>query len=393
MQTNTRGGRTFHVTVGASPTAYNGSGINLSNELELVKAALLYGDQAALCSPTCTMLLSVVMLGNAAAEAAPADQLRVFRQVFGSMIDENLSRSLDLFDGLRAKRHRGSKENTSLMRLEKVIAKGWQEARDRLFQMAEGSGLAELLEAQAAGLLELYSANDVPGLTIDNVSDAVMHDFLSRINAAVSGTKSYALLDADAANLMRAQIVERKLSVPDASMGRGRHIALAGDVLRRLPNFSRATLAEIIDIRRELETPLKRFRKTMLDYSDRISCAPWEEAFNAESDRFFIRDIEPAVLELEEAVKSKPYLQALVSRYLRNRKDFIVPLATPAVAAPVLSLFAADTQSLLLIAGSVLVGTAHLSAVLWDVRNEVCKTPQPEQNHLFFYYRAGQMLQ
>ena len=104
-----------------------------------------------------------------------------------------------------------------------IIGRFWltAEVRDRLFQMAEGSGLAELLEVQVAGLLELYSANDVPGLTIDNVSDAVMHDFLSRINAAVSGTKSYALLDADAANLMRAQIAEGKLSIRDAMIGRG----------------------------------------------------------------------------------------------------------------------------------------------------------------------------
>ena len=87
MEARTAGGRKCHVTVGASPTTTtNGAGISLMNELERVKAALLCGDQAALCSPICTMLLSAVMLGNAAAQAAPADQLRVFRQVFGSMI-------------------------------------------------------------------------------------------------------------------------------------------------------------------------------------------------------------------------------------------------------------------------------------------------------------------
>jgi hypothetical protein len=86
-------------------------------------------------------------------------------------------------------------------------------------------------------------------------------------------------------------------------MGRGRDIALAVDILSGLPHFGAATLAEIIDIRRELEKPLKRFRKAMLGYSDRIACAPWEEAFNAETDRIFIRKIEPAVLELEEAAE------------------------------------------------------------------------------------------
>jgi hypothetical protein len=185
---------------------------------------------------------------------------------------------------------------------------------------------------------------------------------------------------------VRAQIAEGLLTVPDVMISRGRHIALADDLLQRLPHFGAATLTEILDIRRELENPLKRFRKAMLDYSDRISCAPWEEAFNAEADRVFIREIEPAVLELEEAVKSKPYLQALAGRYFKNRKDFIVPLA-----APVLSLAAADSQMLLLIATTAL-GAAHLSALFWDVHNEVRKMLRPQQHHLFFYYRAGHLL-
>ena len=227
-----------------------------------------------------------------------------------------------------------------------------------MFQMAHAAGLGELLDAQAAGLLELYSANDVPGLSADNVTDAVVHDFLSRINAAVSGMKSYALLDADAGSLIRAQIAENKLTVPDAMMARSRHIALAGDILSRLPHFEAATLPEIMDIRRELENPLIRFRKAMLDYSDRIACAPWEEAFNAETDRIFIREIEPAVLELEEAVKSKPYLQALLTRYAKSPKDFLVPAVSSTVAAPALSLFGADTQTLLMIAGAA-IGAAH----------------------------------
>ena len=119
-----------------------------------------------------------------------------------------------------------------------------------------------------------------------------------------------------------------------------------------------ATLSEIIDIRRELENPLKRFRKTMLDYSDRISCAPWEEAFNAETDRVFMRDIEPAVLELEEAVKSKPYLQALVGRPVSQKPEgFHRAAGNASGRGAVLSLFAADTGE----GASAAVGSLRIS--------------------------------
>ncbi len=384
-------GRKFHITVGAASANTSGGEISLRKEVELVKAALLYGDQAALCSPTCTLVLSMAMLGNAGAQAAPVEQLRTFRQVFAPIIPKSTLQALDVIERVKAKKYRGTRENIVLSQLEQEIARGWNEIRDKLFELAQASGLDELLEARAAGLLELYSADDVPGLTAENVTDAVLNDFLSRINAAVSGTKSYALLDAGAGELVRLQISEGQLKVPDAMIGRGRHMALAGDLLSRLPHFSAATLTEIIDIRRELEQPLKRFRRAILDYSDRISCSPWEEAFNVESDRVFIRDIEPAVLEIEEAVKSRPYMQALVARYVKSKGDFLLPAVPPAVA-PVLSLFAADTQVLIAIAAA-LVGAAHVSAVLSDVRNEVRKAHRPEQHQLFFYYRAKQLLQ
>jgi hypothetical protein len=44
-----------------------------------------YRNQVSLCSPTCTLVLSIAMLGNAAAQATPAEQVRVFRQVYASI--------------------------------------------------------------------------------------------------------------------------------------------------------------------------------------------------------------------------------------------------------------------------------------------------------------------
>ena len=53
--------RSFHITVGVAASQRADGTISLEHERELVKAALLYGDRAALCSPTCTILLSMAM--------------------------------------------------------------------------------------------------------------------------------------------------------------------------------------------------------------------------------------------------------------------------------------------------------------------------------------------
>ena len=382
-------GHSFHITVGVASSAEIG-GITLEHELELVKAAVLYGDRASLCSPRCTLVLSIAMLGNAAAQATPAEQVRVFRQVYASIIDYDLAKALDTYEALRRKTHRGSRENLEILRLEKLIARSWAEARDRIFEQLEDSGLAELLRAREAGILDLYSADDMRIGAKDEVIDALLQDFMHRINDAVSGTTSYALLDAAAGDLVNAQILERTLSLSETHLSRGRHIALAGSLLARLPNFGVATLDEIIDIRPDLEKPLKRFRSAMIGYAGRIAVSPWEEAFGAESEKVLLQDIEPAVLELEESVRSRPYLQALVSRYFKSKADFLVPAGAQFVTPPVLSLIAADYTLFVQIAAAAL-SAAHYAALLTDVHNEVRKA-RPDQHQLFFYYRAGQRL-
>ena len=44
----------LHITIGATPQLVEGvtQGIDLSNELEMIKAAILYSDHVTLCSPT-----------------------------------------------------------------------------------------------------------------------------------------------------------------------------------------------------------------------------------------------------------------------------------------------------------------------------------------------------
>ena len=55
----------LHITIGSSPqTTSTGEGqkFDLKNDVELVKAALLYGDSAKLCSPASAALLDLVTL-------------------------------------------------------------------------------------------------------------------------------------------------------------------------------------------------------------------------------------------------------------------------------------------------------------------------------------------
>ena len=99
----------------------------------------------------------------------------------------------------------------------------------------------------------------------------------------------------------------------DSGAARGKHAGLASHLLRRLPLFEAAPVDEILDIRRELERPLVRFRGAVARFSDGMRAAGWEaEEFVGDAEEVFVQEVEPAVIEIEEAVRDNRFLARLV---------------------------------------------------------------------------------
>src|SRR5690606_16408778 len=116
------------------------------------------------------------------------------------------------------------------------------------------------------------------------------------------------------------------------------------------------------------ENPLLRFRAALMKYSDQVSTAPWDRDFPLEAEALFHRDVRPAVLAIEEAVRAKSYLQRLVSRYSKDPKAFLTPAAASLIT-PVLSVFTVDSHTFIQ-AVAIAWGLGHVGAVAWDVHNE-----------------------
>jgi len=93
---------------------------------------------------------------------------------------------------------------------------------------------------------------------------------------------------------------------PDSAAKGGSLLGLG--LLGRLPGFSGASLEEILDIRAELEPSLVRFRAAVVE----VARAASESAPDVES--VFMTHVEPAIAELGEATSQNRYLRRLAER-------------------------------------------------------------------------------
>jgi hypothetical protein len=367
----------FHITVGSSPSY----GINLDGDLRMVKSALLYADRVKLCSITSSMMLTLVSLK----ESAQKQHLEMLEVLIPPMCEDK-DQARELVEQLHRYRQIGYGKNPTkqeLLQRAKVqprLAQMVSSLKGIAERLLREAGMDSLIHAVETGLLELHTfrAGDTWA------TESMVSEFVEVLSAAISNGSTYPLFDDQTGNLVKLGVRGGQIAVSEAGVSRGKHCGLAARLLERLPLFDEASISEILDIRRELEIPLIRFRSKMIEFSGKIKTAAWDEDFSFEAEQVFQRDIEPTILDIEEAVRSNKYLVTL------TRKLYDKSLTITGGSA--LALLMSKTSIPDIVSQSLGVGIP-VGVIVYDTYKEWQeKQRTSEQNQLYFYYRSGKLL-
>lgn len=368
----------FHITIGSYPSQE----ISLENDLRLVKSALLYADKVKLCSLMSSMMLTLVTLK----ESDLPRHLEML-QVLIPPMSEDQDKAKELVGQLQNIRQIMYKEKPSKRELlqRAQIRPKLSQMRSTLIGIAErmlrDAGMDSLTNVIQTGLLELHTFR--AGDTWE--SSSMANEFVEVLSTAISTGSTYPLFDDKTGNLVNLGVRAGKIDVSEGGVMRGKHCGLASRLLERLPLFDDASVSEVLDIRRELEGSLVRFRSAMIKFSEQIKTAAWDEDFSFEAEQVFQRDVAPAILEIEEAVRSNKYLASLTRKLLD--KPLVIPSGS--ALALVMSQLGAMPQ---LVAQALGISIAS-GLVAYDAYEEWRQKKQAaEQNQLFFYYRSGRLL-
>ena len=191
-------------------------------------------------------------------------------------------------------------------------------------------------------MLTIERIEHVQAKNLSRLNAELAQIVIKRVTDAVEGAGTYPLFDDPTGLMIQLGILRGELKPSERGAHRSKQLGLASTVLRELPHFDLASMDEILDIRRELERPLLRFRAAITDMSEGILPAVWEPDFINEVDDVFQPKIRPLVLDLEEEIRSNSYMRALVSKFASD------PAKLAAVGVPpALSLLAAGSTGIL----------------------------------------------
>jgi hypothetical protein len=288
----------LHLTIGTSPSLEP----SLREDLGMLKFGLLYGDTVRLCSPAISTFIHWGNLRTRFREATDRDEKRgrtaaLIALAVTLAYTSPSSQARRHAEALRNAAWRGDQTPEAAAAVTRAV-----EEMDRLYDICDEvlaapqmiTHLREIISALDSGIAQLQEIEW-------NEPESAIRAFVEEITASVLSGETYPFLDSRTGELF-SKFIPDKDSAASAA-GAGRHVHLAARLLERLPVFEQSTVAEILDIRREMQVPLVRFRSAMLKAAEQISLAPWDRSFGRDAESLIQREVKPAILEIEESVR------------------------------------------------------------------------------------------
>lgn len=374
----------------ARATGRNEASLDLSQDLSLVKSTMLYADRVTLYSLGSSILSSIA----AFKEASTQERARVAVRFLPHLRPETPEKNLELLQAAVGLRGRDAQRRISKRNRQRLFAmanENFDKLEDMVFDQHRAAGIEGFREAVDSGMLEIHSfrQTSVEALveaTIRGDGDLfrgadvpdVMQEYVEQVGRTLHDGGTYPVFDDLTGEFVSECISGGLIVAPRTAQHRSRYGGLAADLLGRLPSLEQATLEEALDVRRELDDPLRGFRLAVADFSREIASAGWSAEFSEEAEALFREKVEPEVQRIEAAISENNDLRRLLERAVDHGPAGISIGAVVASASDLSNLAAA---------ASGIAATAVRAGI--ERRRELREI---ESNRLYFFYRAERRL-
>ena len=374
----------FDFTIAIAP-----KGNNIDRELQYIKAALLYADKITLISP-------VAYFYSQLSEKTDSMDLRKMVQLMEyilPLVCTSDPRSGNELNQLIAQlrpwiQNKGKYRAIPMMQRMEIKRNLLSFCDDLNHSLSDKIGIEQSQELQALLQSKRVILKEFEHDLSD--SDGMVAEYFNVLNKAIHN--SYPLFDEQSNDLMAAAVHSKIINLSDIDARKIKHAGLSDDFMQRLPSFDQAPVDEILDVRKELDPSISRFRSKMISYSDTLQTMPWDKDFESECSLLYYQEVAPAITEIDELSKDNSLLKNLGGKLFAD-KDLLTSagqLAVSVAAGGVIQTFAetASFDTTLITTGSVWAAQKLKSA--YDEYSE--KKKEIKKKDLYFYYQAGKKL-
>lgn len=361
-------------------SADTNNAMSLAFELQQCNSALLYADEVTLVSARASLIKNAQQIGERSGAALLKVLLNVAPRYYPAHT-EYLSQLLRYAESTH--------DPNALRELERKLQPTRELMQENIAKIFADSGYDQLQDAIDAGILLIDA---VDGAVVDELHEpgdpSMVLGFVKKIDdVLVDGTR-YPLFDSRVGDIVRLGVEAGFFSPVPMARRLGADAAMADGLFDRLPNFQYATTREILDIRTELSGSLAAFRQGVRNLTTDIDLPPEHPDFANEIADAWNNDVEPAIQEIESAVRENLSLRDLVTRMVRD------PIGGASITggvtlAPTLAVAVGPVAKYVAVAGVAVGGSLAFGRSLIDEYKEIRSQKQAQ---FYFLYGTNEQL-
>lgn len=311
----------LHITV----VAVTGE-IELTEQIALVKAALLYADKVTLASPNVILLASF-----AAFLTAPASERRDALVEIAGHAAPDLAAAIPIWRGLREKKHKSGDEIITLRSMDRKLDAALADTEKTIYDMLEEAKAGEIERAMQAGVL------DLDPLGTEDMSQAYTTDGLVRAMTTLiaqilsPASQTYPLFSEFTGGLAQAMVREGQIA--GAELAPTTQAGIARRFIATIDAFPDAPMDVVLDARGKLREPLRGFRSGVMRLSRQLEesgISALDPQFERASADLYREHVAPALQEIDELSREMGLRNALLRTSPTVARDVL--LATLALA-------------------------------------------------------------
>ncbi len=352
-------------------------GVSVRGDVELVKAALLYGDKVELISIGAGVIGSVAALAQGGTPSLLAMLTSLDDEVLtqirgGRALPAGWRQIIPQLVGLSGK---SVGEEFGIADAEEGLADISAQLSTMAEELVVSSGADELIPCVEDGTLTLSNA----GLEALSDFDAFLPRWTELLQTRLRDRRTKLLFDAQAGDLVSSMLRDGHIEPAPSGIKRAGQAAVGAGLIARLPVFPNAPMDELLDLRRDLLDALVRYRGAVYRLARDVPTGG--EDVEAFVDALWEGEVQPAVLEIRERMAD----HGLVREIARSASQDVKTVMT--AASVYVGMSGPEIQNGL-IAATAAAGQATVSGLATSRRGR----REVERNELFYLYETNRRL-
>ena len=338
----------------------------LNDELQMIKSALLYADEINVISPNLVQALSLYQIyGNDFLEKTKIP-INVYNQIIQDVKDQE--------DKTVSFKYLDNKYTVNSKRKAIELIKEMYHYSNNVDQnyLNRTIQISDLVKRNIISCYNNYCEEDLFNV---KASERIYKDLFNDFLKTFSNKDSFNFYNKEIYDLFN--ILFNKNNLSEFDIEKLKHTNIMSNLITGLPNFEYAEIDEILDIKKELSSPLTNFRSKIFEFSEQIKSQPWSKDFEYECEKLYHKDIAPAINEIDQKIRDNNIYKNITNTLFN--KEFLVS-ATAAITGGIVSGLATALSTM-----TVGAFTDIKSGIN---RNKETKA-EIENNNLYFYYKAS----